>query len=391
MSQPTAGGGLAPISIQPPPPALPPLHPPQHHDFADDDISSPIHYTRDPRRLIAYLVPFPRPENLPSGSADIPARFLIYTPPPPPLSEPSPDSKEGKVHKVQRKWQNEVRTAKQSTAKTASWKGVKSKATKGISWAMGQVKSADLEFLNRISGDHSGSSPPVDSHADDGHRDSGDETHRTVGLEQMVLIYPPSLGMSEEQVRAEFVASMMRTKTKAQKDAVLATGLIPVSAAIDVCATLVWPFGGLLEIDSVWAYASIRGAKTARSVTKRLTSTENSSTSGQGGSSEEPSLQLSFTSSPRLELLRCYLASKCCERDGKIFSSPGVRPTETEILEAIGWSPAQNSGEERNWEDEQWQITEVKEDLKAVMQKGARAWDKWVKAFEKDPEKALKK
>lgn len=58
---------------------------------------------------------------------------------------------------------------------------------------------------------------------------------------------------------------MMQSKTKAQRDAVIAAGLIPVSFAIDVLATIIWPFGGLLEIDSVWAYSSIRGAKTARS------------------------------------------------------------------------------------------------------------------------------
>lgn len=37
---------------------------------------------------------------------------------------------------------------------------------------------------------------------------------------------------------------MMRTKTKAQKDSMIATGLLPVAGAIDVLATIVWPFGG---------------------------------------------------------------------------------------------------------------------------------------------------
>ena len=44
---------------------------------------------------------------------------------------------------------------------------------------------------------------------------------------------------------------MMQSKTKAQRDAVIATGLMPVSFAIDVLATVIWPFDGLLEIDSV--------------------------------------------------------------------------------------------------------------------------------------------
>ena len=37
------------------------------------------------------------------------------------------------MHKVQRKWQNEIREAKTSNAKTMSWKGVKGKVTKGKS------------------------------------------------------------------------------------------------------------------------------------------------------------------------------------------------------------------------------------------------------------------
>ena len=367
----------SPSSLQPPP-----VSPPRRssQSFADDDISNPIHYSRNPRKLIAYLIPFPKPNLHGVDPSTIPDRFLIYTPPPPPLLEVAEGEKEGKVHKVQRKWQNEVRTAKQSTAKTASWKGVKSKATKGISWAMSAVKSTDIEFLNRVSDGNS--SEPRDNHADDGRNDSGDETHRTVSLEQMVLIYPPSLGGPEEKIRAEFIEGMMRTKSKATKDAIIATGLLPVSAAIDICATLIWPFGGLLEIDSVWAYTSIRGAKTARSVTKRISSTPTSSDTSKATEkpSSEPSLQLIFISSSRLEILRQYLAVKCSERDVKLFSSAGYR-----------WTPSQNGGEMRNWEDEQWQTAEVKEDLQQVMKKGARAWDKWVKGFEKNPEKALKK
>ncbi|SLM33790.1 hypothetical protein LPUS_02367 [Lasallia pustulata] len=231
--------------------------------YGDDDPSNPIHYIRDPHKLIAYLVPFPKPQIHGVDPSSIPDRFLIYTPPPPPLSKPAEGEKESKVHKVQRKWQEEVRSAKTSTAKTASWKGVKSKVTKGISHAMDLTKSSNIDFLNRIPGSDKESSPP-DPHAHDGVEES-DTTHRTVGLSEMILIYPPSLPGPESHVRAEFINSMLRSKSKAQRDAIIASGLLPVSAAIDLLATVVWPFGGLLEIDSVWAYSSIRGAKAARS------------------------------------------------------------------------------------------------------------------------------
>ncbi|KAI4718563.1 hypothetical protein E4T48_05226 [Aureobasidium sp. EXF-10727] len=343
---------------------------------SNEDISSPVHYTRDPHRLVAYLIPFPKPKLHGISPDAIPARFLIYTPPPPPLKAPAEGEKEAKVHKLQRKWQEEVRSAKTSTAKTASWKGVKGKATKAIDTAMGWTKSSNLEFINRINVDGDKGPEP---HAQD------ESTHRTVGLEEMCLIYPNSVKSSPDQLKVEFVESMMRSKSKAQRDSIIATGLLPVSAAIDIMLTLIWPFGGLLEIDAVWAAASIRGAKISRNVTKRLHSTSTS------GNHDEDTLRLSFHPSSRLEVLDKYLEARCHEKDAKIFPSFGFAPTETECLQAIGWAPSQTGGETRNWEDEHWETAEVKEDLKTVMTKAAHEWDKWCRVYEKNPEKAVKK
>ena len=61
-----------------------------------------------------------------------------------------------------------------------------------------------------------------------------EETKKTVGLEEMVLIYPNTLPGTEAQIREEFVNTMLRSKTKAQRDSVIATGLLPVGFAIDV-------------------------------------------------------------------------------------------------------------------------------------------------------------
>ncbi|KAG8856305.1 hypothetical protein FRB96_006456 [Tulasnella sp. 330] len=377
----------------------------------EDDPSNPVSYIRDPHKLIAYLIPFPKPTI--GDLSKMPDRFLIYTPPAPPLSKPPEGVKESKVHKIQRKWQEEVREAKTSNAKTASWKGIKGKVTRGINWAINKTTSADLDFLNRIPTEDSAtsgsgsSSNRRDSHDSDG-VEEGDETHRTVGLEELVLVYPTSFGSNPEAVKKEFVDSMMRTKSKAQRDAIIATGLLPVAAAIDILATLIWPFGGLLEIDGVWAFSSIRGAKTARSVTKRLTSstktgqlTESgdlaespleempSSTTATSGGNED-TLHLRLTPSNRVEVIRRYLAMKCYQLDPKVFSSPGTGVTESEVLEALGWSPAQTNGE-MNWEDEAWQESQVKADLISTMAKGAKAWDKWCKLFAKHPQKALKK
>ena len=271
--QPGAVATQAPTSAYPPPPRR------KTSDIGAEDVSSPVHYMRDPHKLIAYLVPFPKPDLhkhllQKADAADIPDRFLIYTPPPPPLTPPQKEGeKEARMHKLQRKWQEEVRAAKLSDAKITTWKGAKGRVTKGVNTAMGWTTTSNLDFLNRVPGNKPSKSRSTtpDPHGEDGHEE-GEQTAKTVGLEELILIYPTSHPGTEEEIRKEFVDSMLRSKTKAQRDAVIATGLIPVSFAIDVLATIIWPFGGLLEIDSVWAYSSIRGAKTARSVTKRLNS-----------------------------------------------------------------------------------------------------------------------
>lgn len=354
-----------------------------------EDSSSPVHYMRDPHKLVAYLIPFPKPDN--AYAENLPDRFLIYTPPPPPLTPPKEGEKEAKMHKIQRKWQEEVREAKKSDAKITSWKGIKSRATKGINTAMGLTTSSNIDFLNRVHSHHQDAPESTRSGQASGDEDDGvqegETTNKTVGLEEMILIYPSSMPGDEVTIRREFVDSMMRSKDKAQRDVIIATGLLPVSAAIDILATFVWPFGGLLEIDSVWLYSSVRGAKTARSVTKRLHSSSPDDTSH-----DSHKLKLSFTPSPRLDMLRRYLLAQCHKRDPKLFKSDNIpAPTETDVLEAIGWSSSQVGGETKNWEDEWFEIQEVKDDLKTTMGKAAKEWDKWCKAFEKNPEKALKK
>lgn len=344
-----------------------------------DDPSHPLHYARDPRRLVAYLIPFPTPRTKAIESDAIPPRFLIYTPPPPPLKAPVEGvvGTESKSHKNQRKWQDEVKNAKSSDAKTASWHGLKAKATRGISTAMSMTKSSNLEFVNRISSGGDDTSKNQDFSA---------EPTQTPKLESMTLFYPSNMSVTDDQLRQEFIQSMMRTKTKAQRDAIIATGLLPVSAAIDMLATVVWPFGGLLEIDAVFLYSSAKGAKVSRSITKRL----NSSSENVEEQSEDDKLRLEFLPSARLDVLARYLAAKCHDQDIHMFASPGMQPTETDVLRAIGWAPSQQDQATRNRDDEQWETSEVKDDIKAVMVKGAKEWHKWVKLYEKNPQKAFK-
>lgn len=353
----------------------------------DDDPTDPGHFIRDPQKLIGYLVPFPKPQLVASVDPSlVPTRFMIYTPPPPPLRTPPEGEKEAKLHKVQRKWEQEVRSAKTSTAKTASWKGVKSKATRGINWAMNQTTGSNLDFLSRVS--------PTNSDHESGSSDhEGTTTKKTVAVEEMVLVYPTTLHLNNDQMRTEFVNTMLRTKSKAQRDTVIATGLMPVAYGIDILATLIWPFGGLGEIDTLWAWSSFRGAKTARSVTKRLSSASNSQ-DPHANHENDNQLKLNFVQSQRTAVLAHYLEAACHKVDATLFPSYHTSPTETEVLEAIGWSPHQATGgesSEKNWEDEAWETSEVKEDVKLTFRKAAKEWKKWCLLLEKDPNKALTK
>ncbi|BFZ61974.1 hypothetical protein YB2330_003053 [Saitoella coloradoensis] len=375
-----------------------------------------LHYTRNPNILTAYLIPFPQPRFNPPikpkvqahgeelSSADIkrmeaegalypgtqaedgvPMRFLIYTPPPPPLRKPETtlddqgkEVKEGKVHKAQRKWEEEVRESKTKA-------GIKAKAIRGIAKGMSNVKSSNLEFFNRFPSTGSTEKP-------------GERADK--GVEELLLLYPPAPSLTPTKMREEFVSTLLRTKKKATRDAVISSALLPVSAAIDVLATPVWPFGGLLEIDGVWAYASLRGAKTARGVSKRLglkgKRAEDAKTAAEGAPEAvegEEMLKLTFKATKRLDVLRDYLASACSSRDIALFAGPtcGV-PTESEILDAIGWTPSDlsSTGSGGTGEEEKWERDDVKDDLKNVVGKGAKEWVKWCKDWEKKERKRVK-
>ncbi|PRP76102.1 hypothetical protein PROFUN_12907 [Planoprotostelium fungivorum] len=185
----------------------------------------------------------------------------------------------------------DVKEAKQSknVPGRGAWKTTKSAAIRGISSALNATKSSGIEFLTRV-GDHQETSGA-----------------NTVPLREMILVHPPIVNL-----RADFINDIMRTKQKATRDAIIATSLLPVAEAFDLLSTVVWPFGGALEIDAVWAISSFRGAKAARSVANRL--------SGSGDT-----LTLSFRSEGKgvsweiPYILSGYMASACHNRNPTRF------------------------------------------------------------------------
>ncbi|KAE9974801.1 hypothetical protein EG328_003587 [Venturia inaequalis] len=387
--------------------------PPRRRMAEAGDSTGRIEYTREPERLIAYLVPFPTPD-LSEGFLQttdpvaIPHRFLIYTPPPPPLLPPKEGEKERKLgmHHIQRKWQGEVRKAKTDDVEKKSWRGIRYMSSRAVDRGICWITTSNVDFLCRIpknkkKGKGAASTTTVPA----------DGTTGAVGtsgsgrLEELVLVHPESLPGTRNEVQREFISSLQRSKKRAYRDAVISILLFPPAIVIDTIAVIIWPFGGLAEIDGVWAVYSIRGAKRARSVTKRLDATpqkENPDDSDDedpkadtNAKHNDKKLKLTFAPTERLEILRRYLAAECHKRDPKLFkhAGEGTAPTESQVLEALGWTPSGNTtvGEKRNMEDEQWEIRQAKEDLQVTMEKGATEWMKWCKTFQKKPEKALKK
>ncbi|KPI38047.1 uncharacterized protein AB675_1075 [Cyphellophora attinorum] len=387
-------------------------------DFGTDNPSDPIHYTRDPHKLIAYLVPFPTPQLKNAPSEAIPKRFLIYTPPPPPLQTP-PEAR----RKIEFTKSNET---KSSEAKVTSWPGFKGKMIRGANKAMGYTTNSNIDFLSRIQQPSASKTSPTPSRSPSppfDHKDplgndtsaedptiQGHVTNKTVSLDTMIFVYSPAMNLTPEQMREEFVNTVMRTKSKAMRDSVIATGLLPVSLAVDIVLIAV---SGIFEVNAAWAYFNIKGAKTARSVGKRLSSSTSSAPSSSAVASggvpppgesqaidpekpeaelqKEDKLKLEFRPATRIDVLSRYLQAECHKVEPKLFPEYRTPPSESDCLEAIGWAPHQTGSEKQNWEDEAWELQEVKDDLRLVIHKAAKEWRKYVVAFEKNPEKNIGK
>ncbi|PQE19418.1 secreted protein [Rutstroemia sp. NJR-2017a BBW] len=316
-------------------------------------------YTRDSHKMIVYFVPFPKPIDAPD---DMPQRFLIYTPPPPHLLKPAEGVKEGKRHKAKRFWQQEIKKAKTYEGKTMTLKGLHSKTMRGIVWATAAIKPTDITFLNRVP------------------RKASSTSSLTLPLAH------------------QFTQQILLTHRRALTHTLISSALLAPTLIIDTFAAVIWPFGGLFEIDLIWFYASIRGYLVSRSLVQRLspshfphpssTSSKKKKFKTRSTPSSKKELHLRFEEMEKMKVLERYLAELCHKHDPARFASPGVPPTNGEVLRAMGWESVQRG---RGWDDARWQEREVQDDLEGVMKKGAKSWGKWCRLFEKKPEKALKR
>jgi hypothetical protein len=391
---------------------------------------------------------------------------MIYTPPLPPLSKPAPGEKESQWHKTQRTWQEDVRKATVTNASKATWKGMKAKGTILIGKGVNLTRSVNVEFLDRVSGgtitstteaetiDLQNASDPnspasslrpttstSDSISSCPRRSltstSLDKDLKPKSLEDLTLIYPPSLDLTPESIREEFVSSLLRTRSQSRKDAIVASSLIPFAAGVDACLAGL-SLGGLTQVASVWTYTSIKGASTSKKVSQGLLVSaeeamekeENAaeeirgctcghheqdfgpveSVKGKGRRKGPSGITLKVQQNTHLEILRRYLDLTCLSNRYELF--PTIEEAagdvdEGAILQAIGWQPTRRHGRDLEMEfkgrvqtltheqDEAWQYKEAKEDIRRICKKAANEWTSWCKGFQKeflkDPEGAVRR
>ncbi|ESZ91197.1 hypothetical protein SBOR_8425 [Sclerotinia borealis F-4128] len=360
-------------------PALPPRRISQYNP-------NEVHYTRDSHRVIAYLIPLPKPINV--SDAEFPQRYLIYTPPAAHLLEPAEGIKEGNRHKGKRFWQREVKKAKTYDGKTMSLKGLHSKTTRGVLRGIDSIKNTDMTFLNRV--------PRKE-------------------IEELHLIYPSTTPHSPSDLRTHFLTHLTRSKTLSKKHVAISTLLLLPTLLISTLSTIIWPFGGLFEVDAIWTYTSIRGYLVSRSITKRLLSQDTTQNHNQNynyshnhnhdppPSIQDRELHLHLQQNEEIRILEKYVQELCHTVNPARFASPGMSITEDQVLRAMGWEPdlrgRVRSGERggmpeggvRDWDDERWQEREARDDLVGVLGKEAKSWDGWCKRWEKNPKKAEKR
>jgi hypothetical protein len=424
-----------------------------------------LKHTREAGKLTAYLVPLPKPRLKGIRPEDIPTRFMVYTPPLPPLSKPAPGEKESHWHKTQRTWQEDVRKATMTNASKATWKGMKAKGTILIGKGVNMTRSSNVEFLDRVSGGTiSSTTESEDLDTENGSRPTSpasslrpttstsgsisscprrsststslDKDLKPKSLEDLTLIYPPSLDLSPEDIRAEFVSSLLRTRSQSRKDAIVASSLIPFAAGVDACLAGL-SLGGLTQVASVWTYTSIKGASTSKKVSQGLlVSAEEAiaaeekaeeikgctcghheqdfgpveSVKGKGKKKGPLGISLKMLQNTHIEIFRRYLDLACLSNRYELF--PTIEEMvgdvdEGAILQAIGWQPTQRHGRDLEMDfkgrvetltseqDKEWQVKEAKEDIRRICKKAAAEWVGWCKTFQKDfqkdPESAVKK
>lgn len=215
-------------------------------DRPDETHHNAIAYRRDPETVIAYLVPMPKP-TVQGAPLDVPTKYFLYSPPAPHLLKPALGrGGEGYVRRLNRRWQQSVREAKDDARnggrKRFSPRSVRSKAVRGCVRGLERLKYDDVTFLSRIH-------PSTVTH--------------------LILIHPWALSgvQTPEEVLSTFRRQVFESKKKAKRDSFLSAALFLPALVIDTAAIF---FGGLAEVDGIWMLVSVKAYRTAKVITRKL-------------------------------------------------------------------------------------------------------------------------
>lgn len=407
-------------------PALPPRRPSSILSHPNGDRAlAPVPYQRSKERVMAYMVPLPQP----NGPDRVPQRYMLYLPPAPDLLKPPPDAegnvKERKRDKAQRRWQQEVKKAKNYNGAVVSLSGIYAASVRGAVYVLALLQRSELTFLSRLP--------------------------RGKYLREIAFVHPND-DIVDEQMRFDEVrAEFKRNRHAARRDFWIATALLPFATAVDIAIPV---FGGFSEVDMVWMVVTGRAWFAAKGAVRRMVLAEGArggeareagevgeearqppmasavhegrtedgaeqqeqsrgtlsrwsrrvrfrehldeEQNGAGDAAEESNgkarkedfeakskkaskhapVEMSFQASPDMNALAQYVGAVCHARNPEMFPDVGPAPGEAGVLASIGWAPEQREVEDRE-DDVAWQIRKTTEDLRVAAAKAAKTWEKW--------------
>lgn len=357
---------------------------------------------------MAYMIPLPQPVDPNGQPVEVPQRYMLYLPPAPDLLKPpaSSETKERKRDKCVRRWQAEVRKAKTHNGSVVSLSGLYSATVRGAVYCLSLVQRSELTFLSRL-------------------------PRKT--LQDLCFVHPAAEGLAEnrrfELLRDEF----KRNKHIAKRDFWIGAVVLPFAQGVDIAIPV---GGGFSEVTLAWMIITGSAWKTARGMLQRLVfhnegvgmgsldgmvgditdgseypveKTNESPNDGDGPGAanadpeegqplrrknakakpKKPPVETTFHPSDSLDELLHYIQAACHERNPGAFPDVGKPGTEAGVLTSIGWAPEDREVEDKEG-DVAWQIRKTTDDLRLVVMKAAKTWDKFCMMYVQDPEKALR-
>lgn len=325
---------------------------------------------------------------------------MFYLPPAPDHFKPlsSSGTKERKRDKCARKWQGEVRKAKMHSGSVVSLSGLYSATVRGAVYCLSLIQRSELMFLSRL-------------------------PRKT--LRDLCFMHPAADRMAAsrrfEMVKDEF----RRNKHVAKRDFWIGAVVLPFAQGVDIAIPI---GGGFSEVTLVWMIITGSAWKSASGMLQRLVfrdgdfnmrnldgresahpgdnandhpnedrdasashevPVKGKTSKWRKAKEKKPPVETIFRPSTSLDEISHYIQAACHARNPKMFPNIGKPSTEAQVLQSMGWAPEDRESEDKEG-DVAWQIRKTAEDLKVMVAKAAKTWDKFCTTYVVNPEKALR-